>query len=141
MSQYVVDSSRTVPSSQPWLIGAPLAITMVFCFCFVALAPNKHSNTVNISAGSSADSDHASPLPPIGMSSAAVQTLSPLNQTNVEGATKIDTQTPQPGATSATGLQSAGQNGQTPKTGSGIRSSSTSPITIPKTPIRSVLDR
>lgn len=141
MSQYIVDSSRTAANSQPWLIGAPLAITMVFCFCFVAFGPHKNTNNVSASTtNNTSDTDDSVPLPPIGISNASIQTLSPLPQTNTDLAAEESTATPQTNPNTMSGLQSAGQNGQQPKAKAGSGSSS-APITVPKTPTKSTLSR
>ncbi len=74
--QYQVDNPLQANNSQRLLIGAPLMITLVFCFGFVALNPNKKESTISASAkDDTSKATKPAPLPVMPMAVVAEQTL------------------------------------------------------------------
>lgn len=77
MSQYIVDSTRTVDGSQRFVLAIPLAVTMVFCFAFVAMVhPSKKSDGVSAAQGADNTKSSSNSLPAIPMTTASATTLS-----------------------------------------------------------------
>lgn len=78
--QYQVNNPLQADNSQRLLIGVPLAITLVFCFGFVAMNPNKQSASISAStqddASDSADKTTPAQLPAIPAGVVPAQTLS-----------------------------------------------------------------
>ena len=78
--QYQVYNPLQADNSQRLLIGVPLAITLVFCFGFVAMNPNKPSASISASSkddtSDSANEAAPSQLPEIPAGVVPAQTLS-----------------------------------------------------------------
>lgn len=81
MSEKVVEKPSIQNGPNPLIIGVPLAIATIFCFGFVAMHPYNGGSPVSRSKDKPSTSNTPASLPPIGISAASVQKLSPINET------------------------------------------------------------
>lgn len=74
-------TANTNTSNNPntLIIGIPLIVAAVFSFSFISMYPNKVNAPVSKVEDNSSNQSSASTLPPIAISSASFQKLSPLN--------------------------------------------------------------
>lgn len=120
---------KTGGSNSPnlFIIGVPLAIAAIFSFSFISMNPNETNVAVSKTKNKPSSQPKQTSLPPIDISAAKVQTLTPLDETTATesqptapsggGGVAATSQNPQPSsdknvaATAATAkeVQSAAQ--------------------------------